>query len=293
MSHAPRFIAWGELLWDLLPSGPRLGGASANAAYHAGIAGADVTLISRIGADTWGASAIEGCAALGLDVQHLQVDPARPTGKVRILAVVEDEPVYDIEGGVAWEHIALEAEAEAALRAAEIFCFGTLAQRVQTAGCEAALAALGPECVRLCDLNLRPGTPSHLIDWALSHADALKINEVEYEILRARLGVNDLAPALFERTPIRRLAVTRGAAGCEIWAAGGSHERVEAPPAAAGGDPIGAGDAFTAVFSVGLAQGLALRAAAARANRYASIIASEASATPPPSQAARAALRHA
>jgi fructokinase len=42
-------IGIGEVLWDLLPSGPQLGGAPANFACHAYQLGADAQVITRIG----------------------------------------------------------------------------------------------------------------------------------------------------------------------------------------------------------------------------------------------------
>ena len=54
---------------------------------------------------------------------------------------------------------------------------------------------------------------------------------------------------------------------------------------ASGGDPVGAGDAFTAVLAIELMRGSPLAAMAARANRYAAYVASQPGAMPkvPPS----------
>ena len=46
-----RVVGIGEVLWDLLPSGPQLGGAPANFAYHARQLGAGVQVITRVGKD--------------------------------------------------------------------------------------------------------------------------------------------------------------------------------------------------------------------------------------------------
>jgi fructokinase len=47
-------IGIGEVLWDLLPSGPQLGGAPANFAYHASQLGAQAQVITRVGDDKRG-----------------------------------------------------------------------------------------------------------------------------------------------------------------------------------------------------------------------------------------------
>ena len=45
----PTVVALGELLWDMLPSGKRAGGAPVNFAYHATMNGADGYAISAVG----------------------------------------------------------------------------------------------------------------------------------------------------------------------------------------------------------------------------------------------------
>ena len=48
----------GELLWDMLPEGPQLGGAPANYTVMAGRLGNHATIISRIGRDALGERAL-------------------------------------------------------------------------------------------------------------------------------------------------------------------------------------------------------------------------------------------
>ena len=47
-------VGLGELLWDLLPEGARLGGAPANFAVMAGRLGDRAVVASRVGADELG-----------------------------------------------------------------------------------------------------------------------------------------------------------------------------------------------------------------------------------------------
>ena len=44
-------IGIGELLWDILPEGRKLGGAPANFVYHVNSLGGHAELISRVGND--------------------------------------------------------------------------------------------------------------------------------------------------------------------------------------------------------------------------------------------------
>ena len=46
-----KVLGIGELLWDMLPAGPQLGGAPANFTVMAGRLGNHATILSRIGDD--------------------------------------------------------------------------------------------------------------------------------------------------------------------------------------------------------------------------------------------------
>ena len=54
----PTVISLGEILWDMLPTGKRAGGAPVNFAYHASQNGAEGYAISAVGNDELGAELI-------------------------------------------------------------------------------------------------------------------------------------------------------------------------------------------------------------------------------------------
>ncbi|HTA79170.1 MAG TPA: PfkB family carbohydrate kinase, partial [Terracidiphilus sp.] len=79
---APRLILGiGELLWDILPEGPRLGGAPANFSVMAGRLGNHASILSRIGRDDLGRDAIKILDPLSVDASHIQIDPVHQTGR--------------------------------------------------------------------------------------------------------------------------------------------------------------------------------------------------------------------
>lgn len=47
-------VGLGEVLWDMLPEGRKIGGAPVNFAYHAGQFGIDTMAVSAIGNDKLG-----------------------------------------------------------------------------------------------------------------------------------------------------------------------------------------------------------------------------------------------
>ena len=83
-SRATSIVCIGELLWDLLPSGPQLGGAPSNLAVHLAALGAQSVLISRVGADDRGREALRRLAARGVNISGVSSDHQLPTGTVGV-----------------------------------------------------------------------------------------------------------------------------------------------------------------------------------------------------------------
>ena len=279
-----RFVAWGELLWDLFPDRSRLGGASANAAYHATCLGAQATLVSRIGSDGLGARALDELGRVGVDTQAIQLDARAPTGTVEV-TLIAGEPRYEIASGVAWDQITWTETLTPTFAEANVVSFGTLAQRGPRGfdALKQALSRVQKSAIRFCDLNLRePFVNDELVAQALSLATVVKLNEAELARLEQMFGQSDLISWLLKERGMELVAVTRGARGAELVT---PHERHEHPGVALSspnGDAVGAGDAFGAALTLSLAQGLPLTDCLAHANRYAAHVASHSGGMPAP-----------
>ena len=189
------------MLWDLLPSGPQLGGAPANLACHVGALGGQATLISRVGNDALGQQAREQLAARGVDVGNLATDPTAPTGTVKVELDPTGQPRFTIHAPVAWDHLAADAGSLQAVAAADAVCFGTLAQRTPAAraAIQTLIAAATPDGLILCDINLRaPFYERVTIEGSLRAANALKLNETELPLLARMFGLAGDTPAQAE-----------------------------------------------------------------------------------------------
>jgi fructokinase len=281
-SNAPRFIAWGELLWDLFPDGARLGGAAANAAYHAATLGAEALLVSRVGSDELGAQALRELAERGVDVRTVQIDPDVPTGTVRV-ELENGEPRYKIASGVAWDRIAWQDELGAAFETASVVCFGTLAQRspIGFDVVERALAHAPKFALRLCDLNVRePFATRAIVDRALSLANVVKLNESEVATLGRLFDQRDVVSWLLTERGIELVAVTLGARGASLSTRTERLAHPGFPLSSPNGDPVGAGDAFSAALGLELSRKSPLAACLERANHYAAHVASHAGGMP-------------
>jgi len=68
-----RIVAMGDGLWDLFPDGPRFGGATANYACHTSILGADVHMVSGVGADERGDALLQVYQKHGVNTNLVQI----------------------------------------------------------------------------------------------------------------------------------------------------------------------------------------------------------------------------
>lgn len=75
-------ICFGEVLWDILPSGAVPGGALMNVAYHLHKLKKNPALITKIGMDDRGAELMKIFSAQGVCTDFFQVDNKYETGKV-------------------------------------------------------------------------------------------------------------------------------------------------------------------------------------------------------------------
>ena len=276
-------VIWGELLWDRFPAsagGHQLGGAPANVAWHLGQAGGWAQLISRVGDDADGRRAIDRLEAV-IDTSLIQVDPERATGEVTI-EVVGGEPRYTLHAGRAWERIACTEDARDAIRDAGVLIYGTLSQRTPEglAAWQRAVAAARVGALKVYDANLRPNDQAtHAVAAALDHADVVKLNDREVGQLRGLLGWDDPVAELRARRP-RIVVVTHGAAGSTIYPIDHPVIEIAGVPAAPGGDNVGCGDAFLALFVFGMTSGWDLATSGRIASRWAAAVSGARGATP-------------
>jgi fructokinase len=254
-------------LVDEFHDGPVAGGAPFNVARSLAALGVPVRFVSRIGAgDAAGRRVLDSAARFGLAVDDIQRDATHATGRVSVHEAAGGHR-FEIHADAAWDHLEAPAAADAGL-----VYFGSLAQR--SAASRAAIRATVKRArgLRLLDLNLRPGTDSaELAAESLMLADWVKLNEDELDRL---LGwFEPTLPDLMARFALRRVVLTRGAAGYALYGEQGqllvAGEGVAQPAFV---DSVGAGDGFTAMLLAGRALGRSLSETLNLANRYAAMI---------------------
>ena len=282
-----RIIGVGELLWDLFPDGPRLGGAPFNVIANLRRLGHRVAFVTAIGDDRLGRAALAAADDLGVDATFISTALDLPTGTVEVTPDPVEGHRFAIRSPAAYESIGDGDALVARIRTwgPGALVYGTLAQRSD--GVRELTRRIASEvrpAYRLYDVNLREGcwTPSLVID-LLGDATIVKVNEHESETLADLLATSAdpraLGTRLAERFGVAVVCITRGAGGASLWAAG--TERSVAGMRVGVRDTVGAGDAFAAALIHGLVSGMPPGDALELANRLGALVASRAGALPP------------
>lgn len=263
MKKKPVVAAVGELLWDMLPSGKRAGGAPVNFAYHASRLGADSFAVSAVGNDTLGREIMRELDKAG--IRHLVSVLPYPTGRV-LVTLKDGIPDYIIAENAAWDHIPFTRKAEELFQRADCVCYGSLALRHADSRktVEKLLEAVPSGALRFFDVNLRQKYYSkELLETLLSKANVLKLNDEEIKILRNmfRLPEEDEAACryLLDKFHMRYVIFTAGARFSAVYAEGESS--LLPTPRVSVVDTVGAGDSFSGAFVYHILTGKSLQEA--------------------------------
>jgi fructokinase len=255
-------LALGEILFDVFPDYRRLGGAPFNFAFHLKQLGFPVRFVSRVGKDRNGKEIRAAVKAHGFSPADLQVDPRHATGTVAVSLNDTGVPTFDILPNVAYDYIDFTPAVGSLLEDCTLIYFGTLIQRTERGfkNLQNILSARKSNTKCLYDINLRPGGyTSQVVRESLNHADLLKLNEEELDVLKSmhdqKRDEDRFVAYLREHYGIEMVALTRGKSGSTLFTAEGRFDAAT-PPVENIVDTVGAGDAFASVLAAGYLLGL-------------------------------------
>ncbi|MES2519345.1 MAG: carbohydrate kinase [Bacteroidota bacterium] len=275
---------FGEVLWDLLPSGKLPGGAPMNVATHLQNLGISSAMISRVGNDELGDEIKAFLQDKNCTLDFIQTDNQYPTGKVNVFLSEKHEATYEIVHPVAWDFISISPELLELVKNSKGLIFGTLAARdVHTKETLLGLIEVAP--LKIFDVNLRPPHYSQaLIETLLQKADIVKMNEDELEIITAWYGFitgNDeqRLTQLKEKFILQTLIVTKGGDGAIVLDKQGFFQSKGFKVTVM--DTIGSGDSFLAGFLKNYLAGNAPEYALNYACALGALVASHKGANPP------------
>lgn len=265
MKESLVFVGIGEALWDVLPTGKKVGGAPANFAFHASqFGGVEAYAVSALGKDALGDELEAELKKSGLGLILPRVD--YPTGTVQVTLDDAGVPSYEICTGVAWDNIPFTPEMEALAKRTSVVCFGSLAQRSQvsreTINRFVASMPQDKDVLKIFDINLRQQFyDKEVIERSLRIANVLKLNDDEIVIIQDLLGFRDTGieetcHSLIRDYGLRMVILTSGAKHSQVFTE--TEESFVPTPKCEVVDTVGAGDSFTGSFAAGIIKGLPL-----------------------------------
>jgi fructokinase len=279
---SPDVVCFGEVLWDILPSGSLPGGAPMNVAYHLKKLGVEPALITRIGTDHFGEKLVNMLSENGVATEYFQVDYNHPTGLVYANTNNHHEVIYDIVYPSAWDFIQMHYELNALFETADFFVYGSLTSRNKESR-DTLYQLLEIAKIKLLDINVRPPhfNRAH-VDYLLQKADILKMNLTELELITGWFSqfnsIEDRVKLMQDHFNIETLIVTMGADGALVSDKGKIHRHNGFSVNVQ--DTIGSGDSFLAGFISQILQGSSVENALEFASAIGAFIATQKGACP-------------
>lgn len=217
---AKTIVAFGEIVWDILPNGKVLGGTPSNLVFRCNSFGDEGHLLSRVGDDELGNAAFERLAELNISDRNVQVDAEFPTGEVQVSFDENGESKYKVKEDVAFDHIEFSAEALKLARQADCLCFGLLPQRYGLSkNTIRELINESPDSLHFFDLKLfEHFFDVKVVEQLLKVSNVVRIKEKEIAFLAQQLGIeftsyNEFLEKLAAQYKITLVIITLGKKG--------------------------------------------------------------------------------
>ena len=260
-------VGIGDILWDCLPDGRKIGGAPANFAYYMNQFDYDSLVVSAIGDDELG---VEIREILDMaDLKYILEVPGYPTGTVEIEVNENGIPSYDIKENVAYDFIPFTSELEEVARRCNVACFGSMTQRnpVSRSTIRRFLETMPQteETYKVFDINLRQNFYSkEIVSESLRLCNVFKINDEELAVVRDMFGYEEgsdreVCMRIISDWDLKYLILTCGTNGSYIFAE--NESSFMETPVVNVADTVGAGDSFISAFMASILKGEGIRTA--------------------------------
>ncbi|KFC18281.1 carbohydrate kinase family protein [Chryseobacterium sp. FH1] len=244
-------VCFGEVLWDIFPTGSRAGGAPFNVAYNLDKMDVDVKMITKIGNDTLGNDLLKQIRSWNISTEYIQIDDEKPTGTVIANFDEHGEAHYDIVNDVAWDHIKISPEHRELVENAEAFVFGSLIARNEESK-NTLLQLIEFAKFKVFDVNFRPPFIGFdLVKTLLGKADLVKMNKAELRQIiefldKEYIDEDSSIKYLQNYFDLNEIVLTKGSKGARYFVGDKSYDfsavSIEV------NDTVGSGDSFLAGF---------------------------------------------
>ena len=239
------------------------GGKGANQAVAAKRAGANVTLITGLGADIFGENTKTHLEAEGIDTSAIFYGE-QPSGVAHIWVDAKGENRIIIIPGANLE-LSTEFISNAVFKSTNLSTVIAQCELPQ----KFAIAAFKSAKVKKAITILNPAPAVKLSPELISLSDWIIPNQIEFESLASESSGKDLIEKMKNFYPDKNLLVTLGAAGAIMRTNDGEMIEVTAPKTEVI-DTTGAGDGFVGAFTAALNSGSDVRTSLEFAIKFAS-----------------------
>lgn len=243
-------VCFGEVLWDVLPTGKLAGGAPMNVAIRLQSLGIDAAVISKIGSDNNGTELLSIIENANVNTSLIQ-NGSIATGTVQVTLDAKGNASYEIVYPSAWDKIEFSEAQLSVLKNADAFVYGSLATRDEVSR-NTLNSLIEASKWNVFDVNLR--APFYNIDSILQmmqRANFVKLNDDELVLITSAIGgeglsIEEQANLLAKHTNVKSICVTKGANGAILL----SNNKIYSHPGykVIVQDTIGAGDSFLATL---------------------------------------------
>ena len=274
-------VGLGEVLWDMIPEGKKIGGAPANFAYNVAQFGLESRVVSAVGNDELGDEILARFSEKDL-TSHIERVPY-PTGTVLVELDEDKIPSYTIKENTAWDNIPFTPALESLAKQTRAVCFGSLAQRNvvsrETINSFLDVMPKDDSVLKIFDINLRQKFyTKEILCNSISKCNVLKINDEELVLLSRMFGYpgidfQDKCWILLAKYNLKILILTCGINGSYIFTPG-NVSFLETPKVDVI-DTIGAGDSFTGAFCSAILKGKGIKEAHKLAVRVSAYVCSQ------------------
>lgn len=215
-----KIVAFGEVVWDILPDEKVLGGTPSNMVFRCNSFGDEGFLLSRVGDDELGHAALKRLGELKISDANVQIDSEFATGTVHITFDSKADPVYNVIPDVAFDHIEFSPEALKLARNADCLFYGLLPQRFGISkNTIRELIKESPHSLKFLDLKLfQHFFDVRVVENLLQSANLVRIKEKEIPFLADKLmldggSMESFCAALAGKFKVDLVLITRGRNG--------------------------------------------------------------------------------
>lgn len=277
-------VCFGEILWDNLKEGKRLGGAPLNVCYHLNKFGVKSTIVSRVGADQNGLKILDELKSMGIDHKFCSIISSKATSVVNVITGANNQIAYEIVEDIAWDYIEYTDKLETLVKESTALVFGSLAVRSELSR-QTLFRLIAKSKFRVFDVNLRrPYYSKELIFALLKKTDLLKLNEEEMCIISDWIGerksedVEQIKYLFKHFSNIKEILLTQGSLGATYFS-NKDIFKIKAYPVKIK-DTVGSGDSFLAAFIANKLKGETIQVALHQASALSSFVTGKSGACP-------------